>query len=66
MSEPATTTNRLLMTERQAAEAMGVCPRTLANLVRARKLTCVKIGRAKRYDVRDLTAYIDRQKQAVA
>ena len=55
-------TKPLLVTEAEAARMLSVCQRTVANLVRARRLACVRIDRAKRYDVRDLMAFIDEQK----
>ncbi len=59
--EPAPVLAPLLVTPRQAAEALAVCEKTLWNLDRAGKLKAVRIGRAVRYSVSDLQAFIAQQ-----
>jgi putative molybdopterin biosynthesis protein len=56
------TANRLLLTPREAAKAMSVCEKTLWSLTKRGLLPSVHIGRAVRYDVADLQAYIERSK----
>lgn len=51
-----TATTKLLLTERQAAEAVGLSTRTLFNLRQAGKLSFVTIGRAIRYRPEDIEA----------
>jgi excisionase family DNA binding protein len=60
---------KLLLTAREAAEALSICPRTLWALTRAGELRAIRVGgrglaaRALRYDVRDLLAWIDQRKE---
>jgi len=55
----------MLLKPRQAADALGICEKTLWSITAPRgDLVCVRIGRAVRYDPRDLQAWIDRQKAA--
>lgn len=58
------TPTRLLITPREAAKALSVCEKTLWSLTKRGELPAVRIGRAVRYDVSDLQAFIDRQKGA--
>lgn len=58
----ASNTSKLLLTPREAAEALSVCEKTLFNLTRRGELPAVKIGRAVRYAVDDLQAFIARQR----
>lgn len=54
---------RWLLSARDAARALGICPKTLWNLTRPRgDLPCVRIGSRVLYDQRDLLAWIDGQK----
>ena len=53
----------LLVDEREAARLLGVSPRTVWALAASGELSVVRIKRAKRYDMADLRAYIDAQKQ---
>jgi excisionase family DNA binding protein len=55
-----TAPDRLLLTPRQAAAALSISERTLWQLTRGGALPCIRIGRAVRYDPRDLQDYIDR------
>ena len=54
----------LLLKPREAAMALAVSPRKLWELTNTGELPCVRIGRAVRYDVRDLIAWIDKQKNS--
>ncbi len=58
---PSAATRRLL-TDRQAAEYLGICSRTIHNLVARKQLPTLKIGRARRFDVEDLNAFIASRK----
>ena len=54
---------RLLLNTRDAAAALAVSERTLWGLTAPRgPIPCVSIGRAVRYDVADLRAFIDGEK----
>ena len=54
---------RLLLTAKEAAAALGVCEKTLWSLTEPRgSIQCIRIGRAVRYDPRDLTMWIDNAK----
>ena len=53
----------LLVTPREAAQALSICERTLYALTQRGQLPTVRIGRAVRYDVRDLRAWIERAKK---
>lgn len=55
---------RLLYTPRQAAEALSICERTLYGLTKSGELPAVRIGRAVRYDLLDLRAYIEQAKKS--
>ena len=63
MSEQSLATPQLLLNTREAAKALSISERTLWALTRPRgPIPCVRIGRAVRYDLRDLREYVDRQK----
>ena len=55
-------TPRLLLKPDEAANALAICPRKLWALTDRGDIPCLRIGRSVRYDPRDLTAWIDRQK----
>jgi excisionase family DNA binding protein len=57
---------RLLLTQRQAAEACALCEKSLYLAVKRGELRAVKIGRAVRYDPRDLTAWIHQMKEGAS
>ena len=64
MTEQALAIPRLLLRGRDAAEALSVSPRKLWALTEPRgPIRCIRIGRAVRYDVRDLRAWINSQKE---
>jgi excisionase family DNA binding protein len=52
----------LLLKPREAAKALSISERTLWELTDHGKIPHVRIGRAVRYDPRDLQAWIDAQK----
>ncbi len=52
----------LLLKPNEAAAALAISPRLLWSLTQSGDVPCVRIGRAVRYDPRDLTVWIDRQK----
>jgi excisionase family DNA binding protein len=53
----------LLLTPREAARALAIGERTLWSLTRRGEIPVVRIGRAVRYDPRDLDVYVQAQKQ---
>ena len=59
---PDTTPDRRLLTPREAAAALSISERTLWGLTKGGAVRCVRIGRAVRYDPRDLQDYIDRMR----
>lgn len=52
---------RFLLTAKQAAAALAISERTLWQLTKDAELRCVRIGRAVRYDVAELHAWIARK-----
>ena len=54
----------LLLTPREAAKALSVCERTLFGLTKEGELPTVRIGRAVRYDLADLRAWIEKAKKS--
>ena len=53
----------LLLTPREAAESLGICERTLYGLTKQGELPVVRIGRAVRYSVDDLKAWIKKSSE---
>jgi excisionase family DNA binding protein len=53
----------LLIDEREAARLLGIALRTLWGLRKAGCIPCVRIGRAVRYRVADLQAFIDQHRE---
>lgn len=53
----------LLLKPRDAARLLAIGQRKLWELTACRDIPCVRIGKAVRYDPRDLTAFIDQQKK---
>jgi hypothetical protein len=49
---------RLLVTSRDAARMLSISERTLWSVTKQRRLRCVRIGRAVRYAVGDLEAFV--------
>jgi len=58
--------HQLLLTAREAAEALAISPRKLWSMTNAGEIPCVRIGRSVRYDVADLREFIDAQKKGGA
>ena len=58
----ATTKTPLLLTYQQAADALGVSPRTVWTLVNKDQLQAVRFGRTVRIDQRDLDDFIQQAK----
>jgi excisionase family DNA binding protein len=56
----------LLFTSRETARLLGISERTLWALTRRGEVPAVRIGRAVRYDRRDLIEYVDRLRAAQA
>ncbi|MEN1704602.1 MAG: helix-turn-helix domain-containing protein [Planctomycetota bacterium] len=51
----------LLVSEREAAKLLAISPRTLWSLRQSGEIPCIRIGRAVRYSVAELSAWVDRQ-----
>ena len=62
MNTEIQTIEPFLLTPKEAAKALAVCERTLYGLDKSGELPAVRIGRAVRYDVNDLRAWINQQK----
>jgi hypothetical protein len=58
------TVDRLLMKPAEAAKALAISPRKLWSLTAGSLIPCVRIGKAVRYDLADLRAWIESQKFA--
>ena len=52
----------LLVNARDAARLLAIGERLLWSLTNRRDIACVRIGRAVRYDVRDLESWIESHK----
>ncbi len=52
-----------LLDTNKAAAALGIGKRTLQERVAAREIAVVKIGKAIRFDIRDIEAFIDRNRR---
>jgi excisionase family DNA binding protein len=55
---------KLLLTPREAARMLSICEKTLWSLTKRGEIPAVRIGRAVRYDPRDLAAWIKSAKIA--
>ncbi len=53
---------KLLLTEPEAADALGISPRALWDLRSRGEIPVVRVGRSVRYSIRDLEAWIDRNR----
>jgi len=62
INHESTSSHRLLLKPDEAAQSLAISPRLLWTLTNSGELPCVRIGRAVRYDPRDLRAWIDQQK----
>ncbi len=54
---------RLLLTVREAAQALAISERSLWGLTHRGAIPCVRLGRAVRYDLADLQSFIVKQKR---
>lgn len=64
MNDTGTRSERLLVNTNEAARMLSIAPRTLWGLTAAGEIPAVRIGRAVRYDPRDLRAWLDAKKGA--
>ncbi len=53
---------KLLLSYDEASRALGVCVRTLRNMVSRGELPMVKLGKRSLFDVEDLRSFIDANK----
>lgn len=60
MSE-TTTPTRLLLTPREAAQTLSICEKTLYNMAKNGQLHPIRIGRAIRYSLAELQAFVVRR-----
>ena len=56
----------LLLKSVDAARILSISPRLLWTLTKRGEIPCIRIGRAVRYDPRDLTTWIDNKKDTTA
>jgi len=54
---------RILMDLRETAQALKLSDRTVWSLANTGELRSVRIGRSRRFDVRDVHAFVERKKQ---
>ena len=59
----STSDKPLLITSEQAARLLTISKRKLWELTNARKVPCVRFGRAVRYDAKDLREWLETQKE---
>lgn len=53
---------KMLLTAKQASQALAICERTLFELTKRGDIARLKIGASVRYDVRDIEAFIAKNK----
>ena len=53
---------KLLLKPKETAAMLSLSERKLWSLTNGRQIPCVRIGKAVRYDVNDLRAWIEQQK----
>lgn len=63
LAPAATDGPRLLLRPGEAADALAISERKLWELTRCGEVPAVRIGRAVRYDPRDLAAWIDGRRE---
>lgn len=63
MNKAPTPRTVLLITEPEAAKALGICERKLWAMAASGEIPYVKLGRSKRYALTDLEAWIDANKK---
>jgi excisionase family DNA binding protein len=59
---PSVTQPDLLLRPRDAARSLAISERTLWELTRRGAIPCIRVGRAVRYDPRDLQQWIERNR----
>ena len=57
---PLTLTQSGLFTREQIADYIGVCPRTISNMVRQRRIPVIKFGGSVRFDPIKVRAALDK------
>ena len=62
MQNPHDRLERLLLTPREAAEALRISERKLWGLTASGQIPSLRIGRSVRYDINDLRDWIDARK----
>ncbi len=62
MQNPQDRLERLLLTPREAAEALRISERKLWGLTASGQIPSLRIGRSVRYDINDLRDWIDERK----
>ena len=63
MKSTSLVVKRLLLTSREAAEALCISERKLWGLTASGEIPCVRIGRSVRYDLEDLKQWIEDRKE---
>jgi excisionase family DNA binding protein len=63
MNEPTFCGNQLLVTSKEAAKALAISERSLWQFAADGQLPRVRMGRSVRFDIRDLKAFVDGQKE---
>ena len=63
MTASSTAAPTLLLTAKQAAEALAISPRKLWSLTASGEISVVRLGRSVRYDRADLERFIESQKE---
>ena len=56
------TASASLLTLEQVADYLSVSSRTVRRLIAGKALRCVQVGRQKRFDPKDLAAYLNANK----
>ena len=63
MADAEASIPQLLLSAREAAEALAISERTLWSLTKRGEVRCVRIGRSVRYSPDDLADFIARSKE---
>ena len=65
LQQPERSDSKLLLTPREAAEALSICEKSLWSLTAPRgPIKCVRLGRSVRYSPDALRAFVAQQSQA--
>lgn len=62
MTQSPTSPVRLLLKPKEAATALAISERTLWQLTKDRAIPCLRVGRAVRYDLSALQAWIEQHR----